>query len=306
MEVKNIFYSCCQRIVGDGRKTRFWEDAWIKDKPLCLIFPRLYNLTFCKHVTVAKVFTLEFNCIRFRRCLHGETLDMWNKLLDMCGQVILSDKPDKVKWLLTNSGSFSVKSLYHYLIARQVVFPFKKLWRMKMPLKVKAFSWLVIKNRILTKDNLSKKGWKGAKFCEFCDCEESVNHLFFSCSLAKFLWNIVGCALGSQRAPMSFFDLCQNWLSSYTGKDRVVVLLGSAALLWSIWKTRNKSCFQSVMPSGSTDIIFLVCSLLDSWKNLQKRGVQSMLHQVSRRIVRVTRDIFRGGHGLAPHVRRIL
>lgn len=147
-----------------------------------------------------------------------------------------------------------------------------------MPLKVKAFSWLVIKNRILTKDNLSKKGWKGAKFCEFCDYEESVNHLFFFCSLAKFLWNIVGCALGNQRDPISFFDLCQNWLSSYTGKDRVVVLLGTAALLWSIWKTRNKSCFQSVMPRDPTDIIFLVCSLLYSWKNLQKRGMQSMLH----------------------------
>ncbi|VAH06208.1 unnamed protein product [Triticum turgidum subsp. durum] len=105
---------------------------------------------------------------------------------------------------------------------------------------------------------------------------------------------------------MSFFDLCQNWLSSYTGKDRVVVLLGTAALLWSIWKTRNKSSFQSVMPTDPTGIIFLVCSLIDSWKNLQKRGVQNMLHQVSRRIVRVTRDVFRGGHGLAPHVRRIL
>lgn len=35
MEVNNIFFSYCQRIVGDGRKIRFWEDAWIKDKPLC-------------------------------------------------------------------------------------------------------------------------------------------------------------------------------------------------------------------------------------------------------------------------------
>ena len=83
---------------------------------------------------------------------------MWNKLLDISSRMTLSEEPYKVKWLLTSFVSFSIKSLYHYLVARQVVFPYKLLWRMKMPLKIKAFSWLVIKNRILTKDNLSKKG----------------------------------------------------------------------------------------------------------------------------------------------------
>ena len=111
-------------MVGDGCKTRFWEDTWLGRKPLCQLFPRLYNLTFCQHVTVAKVFNQDFDCIRFRRCLYGETLTMWNELLDMCSQVTLSEEPDRVKWLLTKSGSFSVKSLYHYLIARVVAFPF--------------------------------------------------------------------------------------------------------------------------------------------------------------------------------------
>lgn len=54
-------------------------------------------------------------------------------------------------------GVFSVKSLYQYIIARNYGFPFKSLWRMKIPLKVKAFVWLVIKVRTLTKDNLGKK-----------------------------------------------------------------------------------------------------------------------------------------------------
>ena len=122
MSVKDIFYNCCQRIVGDGHKTRFWEDAWIHNKPLCQLFPRLYKLTFRQNITVAKAFEQDFNCIRFRRCLYGETLDMWNKLLDMCSQVVLSEEPDKVKWLLTSSGQFSVKSPYQYIIAKRVVF----------------------------------------------------------------------------------------------------------------------------------------------------------------------------------------
>lgn len=52
--------------------------------------------------------------------------------------------------------------------------------------------------------------------CEFCDNEEGIDHLFFSCSLARFLWNVIGAALGNSK---TFSDLCQNWLPSYTGKE---------------------------------------------------------------------------------------
>lgn len=96
------------------------------------------------------------------------------------------------------------------------------------------FVWLVIKERILTKDNLSKKGWAGDKRCEFCDADENIDHIFFTCSFAKFLWNVICGALGNPTMPISFLDLCQNWLPTYTGKDRVVVAVGSVALIWTI------------------------------------------------------------------------
>ena len=130
---------------------------------------------------------------------------MWNELLDMSSQVTLSEEAHKVKWLLTKSGSFSVKSLYHYLIARVVAFPFKLLWRLRIPLKVKAFIWLVIKGRILTKDNLSRRGWKGPNFCEFCGVSESIDHLLFSCSFVRFLWNVIWGSLGNLKLPLLIF-----------------------------------------------------------------------------------------------------
>jgi hypothetical protein len=90
----------------------------------------------------------------------------------------LTDEPDKVRWLLTRSGDFSVKSLHLYLSARLINFPYKVLWKLRIPLRIKVFCWLVIKNRVLTRDNLKKKGWKGNDLCEFCDNLESQNHLF--------------------------------------------------------------------------------------------------------------------------------
>ena len=145
---------------------------------------------------------------------------------------------------------------------------------LKAPLRIKIFMWFVHKQVILTKDNLSKKGWKGAKHCEFCDSIEKVDHFFFLVPYLGSYGVFWGCSLGNQRFPVSFLDLCQNQLPNYTGEDRVVVMLGVAALLWSIWKTRNKSCFQSLLPRDPTNVIFTLCSTLDSWTVLHKKGVR--------------------------------
>jgi hypothetical protein len=67
---------------------------------------------------------------------------------------------------------------------------------MNIPLKVKAFIWMIVNGRILTKNNLAKKGWKGSILCEFCGGNENIIHLFFECSLARYNWSVACCALG--------------------------------------------------------------------------------------------------------------
>ena len=44
----------CQ--VGDGVSTLFWVDPWLEGKPLCSLFPRLYELAENKLVMVAEMF----------------------------------------------------------------------------------------------------------------------------------------------------------------------------------------------------------------------------------------------------------
>jgi hypothetical protein len=82
-----------------------------------------------------------------------------------------------------------------------------------------------VKNIILTKINLAKKGWKGSVLCEFYGGREDMNHLFFECPMAKYNWSVASCALGIGTKPENFYDLCQNWLQKFTGHDRTVVML---------------------------------------------------------------------------------
>jgi hypothetical protein len=72
-------------------------------------------------------------------------------------------------------------------------FPQKFLWKTKIPMKVRIFLWLMIKCSVLTKDNLLRRGWTGDPHCHFCSKNESIDHLLFSCALAKLIWQVIMC-----------------------------------------------------------------------------------------------------------------
>ena len=80
----------------------------------------------------------------------------------LCRDVVLTESRDRCRWMLNNSGIFSVKSLCDAIKINQSGCPFKKLWFIKVPAKIKIFLWLVAKRSILTRDVLKSRGWEGA------------------------------------------------------------------------------------------------------------------------------------------------
>ena len=114
---------------------------------------------------------------------------------------------DQVTWTLTANGIFSVKSLYNEMMLNDIGYPHKFMWKAKLPQKIKIFLWLVLRNSILTKDNLVRRGWKGSVNCHFCGDVETINHLFISCSVARLIWSIFHCTYNFNRKPESVKDL---------------------------------------------------------------------------------------------------
>ena len=63
--------------------------------------------------------------------------------------------PDGVKWKCNKAGVFDSRSFYAVLNVRPgVVFPWKMIWKVKAPLRVAFFIWLVAWGKILTCENL--------------------------------------------------------------------------------------------------------------------------------------------------------
>lgn len=75
---------------------------------------------------------------------------------------------------LRTLGFFSVKSLYKQLFGGVSCRKMNRLWKNKMPLKVKIFMWLCYHNRVQTLDQIKKRGWKGNTKCMLCGLEENI------------------------------------------------------------------------------------------------------------------------------------
>lgn len=79
LNVKEIYTRGRIIKIENGRKTRFWEDSWLFDRPLCYLIPEPYILGEQKKVSVATVKNGGVQ-LSFRRWLPIEIRDFWTKI----------------------------------------------------------------------------------------------------------------------------------------------------------------------------------------------------------------------------------
>ena len=86
------------------------------------------------------------------------------------------------------------------------------LWKIGVPEKVKYFLYLSMNDKILTKSNLVKRGWKGIDRCSLCaSTSEIIDHLFLQCSFSKPVWSILFQNLQSKELPQMQSLLWHSW-----------------------------------------------------------------------------------------------
>jgi hypothetical protein len=111
------------------------------------------------------------------------------------------NEEDIAKWKWCGKGKYTTKSMYDHLTKDDAVNSYQYIWKSKIPYKIKIFTWLVANNAIPTKDNMKRRNWEGSPICTFCDQVETVDHLFFQCSIAKCVWGIVAASMGATTIP---------------------------------------------------------------------------------------------------------
>lgn len=270
MKVKELFLSQGKFVAKSGSNVRFWEDKWLGDFTLQQRFPSLYNIARRKHTLVSSVFISVPLNVSFRRGLYGDTLGQWNALVALLLNVSLNNEKDIFHWSLKQDGVFTVQSLYSLMICNGHAKQDQTIWKIKIPLKIKIFAWYLRRGVILTKDNLAKRNWNGSKLCVLCGARETIQHLFFECHFARFIWRVVSLTFGL-RAPYSIEDLFSLWLQGIDPKLRLKILVGAVAICWAIWTSRNDVVFDKTPIKTYMQVLYRGTYWCRFWALLQKR-----------------------------------
>ena len=198
--------------------------------------------------------------------LEGSLKEAWNAYTEglVNGGIHLSSLDDSLVWDFNKKeGTISAKYAYECIVNSYSppvgTRTDSLLSNSALPRKIGCFIWLVIRNKILTWDNLQKRGRSGPGICALCySDEETVSHLFSKCIVWKTVLGHICDQFQLPCPPLvdSPSSFVRNWADNYLKNPTLRSI--PFHMMWIIWKARNLAIFEG-----------------------KKRNVLSIVHQIT-------------------------
>jgi hypothetical protein len=245
VNIMDKFKNLSSVAIGDGSTVLFWKDKW-GDLIPAQAFPELFSFAKKPDISfLAATSTLDFTA-NFNLPLSVQAHDQLLLLQSKMDSLHLSSDADS--WLFTwGSAIFSTSKAYKALIGHREVHPiYNWLWKAKCQMKHKVFFWLLIKDRLSTRDLLSRKNMNLSDvICDLCILQkrESMPHLFLRCNFAKACWQMIGAMVPTARPVLHIFNNIRRKLQVSFFME-IIILMS-----WSIWTVRNDWIFNNLDPS---------------------------------------------------------
>jgi hypothetical protein len=183
--------------VADGSTVLFWKDCW-NGAALISAYPELFSFAkngniYFKAASSSTQFIQNFN-IPLSVQAHHQFIDLQGIIQNR--EITVAIDQWKYGW---GSTSFSTSKAYKVLKAGARAHPvFQWIWRSKCQMKHKVFFWLLLKDRLGTRDMLRRKNMILDSYtCDLCIWQrpETNVHLFLRCNFAEallgFSWNFL-------------------------------------------------------------------------------------------------------------------
>ena len=265
---REIIRGGARRRVGNGNCVNIIQDPWLpcKVNPMVsTVHPSLVN---------QKVSALMID----GRVAWDEDLvrDMFNP---RDAQLILniplsSDRQeDSWFWAFESSGQFSVKSTYKYLQLGAEVDTqpghnnfWSKIWKLRVPPKVKDLLWRASSNCLPTKVQLRLKFVDIDDACPSCNNErETISHCLVECSIARASWNRLGIQVDTH-VEGTFASWLEALIQRYDGEQLQLIAMNC----WVLWRVRNDKVWKGKHARTET-VCRLATTTLFQWSKAQDR-----------------------------------
>ena len=216
--------------------------------PLREVFPRLYGLSPAPGATVQEAWSNSW-CPLLPDAISEQRLEDLTKMQSMLADLRpVGETRDAWIW---RGSRFSSREAYTKLRAAEppedatIVRRCRLLWRLRVPLKIKVFGWLLVWEQLMTR---AARQWifpDAAADCVMCSgATEDCSHLFFECPTVQGVWTTT-CPGGPDCTSADAFwqSMCQGPFRRATEWQTIF------AILWAIWLHRNDIIFRGRSPS---------------------------------------------------------
>ncbi|GJQ95360.1 RNA-directed DNA polymerase, eukaryota [Tanacetum coccineum] len=154
-------------------------------------YPRLFRLALNRDCMIGDCWNNGWRLDWSRHISSGTNANQLASLYNQLSNFSLNDSEDTWIWSFRTS-TFTVKSIREHI--HHCSLPnggFETRWNRLLPKKINIFIWRVLRDRLPSRWNLSRKGVDVVSLsCPVCDCGiETIHHSLWFCSLATTVWN---------------------------------------------------------------------------------------------------------------------
>ena len=154
---------------------------------------------------------------------------------------------------------------------------------MAIPLKIRIFLWQLARKRLPCNENIRQRKGPSNGRCVLCGDVEDTNHIFFTCTLAKYMWSAVRELLSCDWNPTCIGDVFR-LLQHDKGQTKRVLWTCCAALCWTLWNVRNKFTIEQKFPAQPADCLYKLSTYLQGWRPVARRCDREALELTIRKI----------------------
>jgi hypothetical protein len=179
--------------------------------------------------------------------MHNQS-QVFNSLLKGASPILI-DIPDNRGW---GKYGYAVKQGYKIVISSssmlQSLKKSKKTWIQDALPKINIFIWTLSHGKIITRENLMKRGFHDPFNCPLCQSNnDTIQHLLWDCSFSTIVWNATYGELNHQNKVALIFKPClgnceKYYQGTFCGKLIFKRLWRSLPniICWKIWLAINK------------------------------------------------------------------
>lgn len=157
------------------------------------------------------------------------------------------------------------------------VIPWRRIWKLKVPTKLRHFIHRAASNVLPCRANLAKRGLQVPQECLLCgqQVDESQSHIFLQCNWSRAAWFQHPIGFRSHTVQQNF----QCWVAdllSHTDEAHVAAVVQG---MYSIWKARNNAYFNQTLADPAM-VMGPGIHALEEWQQAQQVSAHTADHDI--------------------------